>query len=253
MCRRNFLNCRRLTRKNRQSAKLILNQELPNPELIRLHTTLLRCCQISKSVGITFCQKKIFSESENAAFFGALSRNWNQRAVSLSINDARIQFIQFLLESLCIAVTKSKINSESLFVIYEEIRRLAADWELDCEVLVDVIIIVFCYTYGLKPAEISVQDVDLLEDELCSLLACSTRALISKLNGEQNAQFLANMAPFNVNFWLDEKEPQKMISGNKAAENLIALCNGIVKIDGFTKNPKRKENAKAILRALEAI
>jgi len=54
-------------------------------------------------------------------------------------------------------------------------------------------------------------------------------------------------------FWLDEKEPQKMISGNKAAENLIALCNGIVKIDGFTKNPKRKENAKAILRALEAI
>ena len=56
------------------------------------------------------------------------------------------------------------------------------------------------WSYGLKPAEISVQDVDLLEDELCSLLACSTRALISKLNGEQNAQFLANMAPFNVKY-----------------------------------------------------
>ena len=56
----------------------VLNQELPNPELIRLHATLLRCCQISKSVGVTFCRKKIFSESENAAFYGALSRNWNQ-------------------------------------------------------------------------------------------------------------------------------------------------------------------------------
>jgi hypothetical protein len=55
-------------------------------------------------------------------------------------------------------------------------------------------------SYGLEAAEINVQDVDLLEDELCSLLASSTRALISKLNGEKNAQFLANMAPFNVKY-----------------------------------------------------
>lgn len=54
------------------------------------------------------------------------------------------------------------------------------------------------FSYGLVPPEVSVQDIDLLEDQLCSLLASSTRALISELDGEENAQFLSNMAPFNV-------------------------------------------------------
>jgi len=93
-----------------------------------------------------------------------------------------------------------------------------------------------------------VHDRELLSSSLCSLLASSTRHLIGHLDGEQNAQFISDMAPFNVNFWLVDADSKSVVS-EKYPENLAKLCDGILALEHVAEMSDR-ENAHAVKRAL---
>merc|ERR1719402_1373019 len=103
-------------------------------------------------------------------------------------------------------------------VHYQEIRRLSTEWELDCERCVDIPFITTCYRYGIGNTRSVglVQNIDLLSESLCTLLASSTRHLLHKLNGEENARFISDMAPFNVNFWLLDGDVKLVMASKKA-------------------------------------
>ena len=58
--------------------------------------------------------------------------------------------------------------------------------------------IIFRYGVGDTSRIELVSDVNLLSRALCAMLASSTRVLLQELEGERNAQFVSDMAPFNV-------------------------------------------------------
>lgn len=138
-------------------------------------------------------------------------------------------------------------------VYFNEIRRLATEWEVDCETNVDIPFIVNCIRFGVEvPSSVYVQDTEHLLVETGTVLANSVRFLIGSLNGESAAKFLADLAPFNINGWLNNENEVKInSSGPESAKS--RLLQIIEYMGGLEPNETMRDNLGSIKRALTSL